>query len=88
MIENETTNLYEYTNVCGGVIIDRKNILTSAHCILDDIDSATNNSFFIKASVNYTVYVGLQDKSNLYDLQYPTVEMSVKKAIRVSFFFV
>ena len=89
------TATYTFNSACGGTIIDRKTILTAGHCIVNTVDytdiygngqtaPVVTNNYNPTIGSMYSVYVGLQDKSNLNNLQYPAVKMSVNKVIRVS----
>ena len=85
-----------FNSFCGGTIIDRKTILTAAHCIIDTVDytdingtyqtaPVETNSYYPTIGSMYSVYVGLYDKSSINNLEYPAVKMSVDKVKKVSF---
>lgn len=84
-----------FNSFCGGTIIDRKTILTAAHCIIDTVDytdingtyqtaPVETNSYYPTIGSMYSVYVGLYDKSSINNLEYPAVKMSVDKVKKVS----
>ena len=87
---------YTFSHACAGSIIDRKTILTAGHCVTDSVTYTDLLGVKISIPINvnsfnptlvsmYNVYVGMQDKSTINDLQYPAAKMTVNKVIRVSY---
>lgn len=80
-----------------GTILNRKTVITAAHCILETFEyrygnksyliNVTENSFHPKMGSLYTVYVGV-DKIITYDEDIkPAKAVNVDRIIRVTFFF-
>jgi len=61
--------------MCGGSLIDKKTVLTAAHCLNDANPYETSQ---------YTVYLGVHD---LTDMANGVVVSSVKKVVQVCKFF-
>ena len=87
------TDTFAY--LCGGTLIDRKTILTAEHCIVKEVEITYNNKIYYgKVYTNsdyptiasmYTVYLGLQDRTVISNLNIsPGVKMSVSQVIEVN----
>ena len=74
---------FSFSASCGGTLIDRKNILTAASCIQKTVTyngSVFTNSYYPTIESQYTVYLGLQNKSFIQDtgdISPPAVKMFV-----------
>ena len=81
-----------YSSRCGGTIIDRKTIMSAAHCVIDTFDQEYNGKIYkIKVAPTtqyptiesmYSVYTGLHDY-NLYGKDSKIVKNKVAKIISV-----
>lgn len=80
-----------------GTIINRKTVITAAHCILETFEyrygnksyliNVTENSFYPTIGSLYTVYVGV-DKIITYDVDIkPAKAVTVDRIIRVILFY-
>jgi V8-like Glu-specific endopeptidase len=64
------------SSLCGGTLLDLTTVLTAAHCIVNTISYTYNgqtydynvvtNKFYPTFGSMYTVYLGIQDRTNLY----------------------
>ena len=76
---------------CGGTLIDRRTVLTAAHCIQSSVDftydgstyttTVEANSYFSTIEQMYKVYLGVHNRSQRTTS--PAFEASVSKVYRV-----
>lgn len=65
------------STICGGTLIDKNTILTTAHCYVTSVSytyggssytyAVRTNSYYSTIASMYTVYLGLHDKTGIFD---------------------
>jgi acrosin len=93
-LSNGDTYYVEKKYMCGGTLIDRRTILSAAHCIPQTIQIKVNDityevivgptNYYPTIASMYTIYLGLEDQTKINDgnISPPAVKMSVQRLIK------
>ena len=100
LITPGNTLRFGFKSFCGGTLIDKRKILTSAPCLYGFLEpyniTYENKTYLIEIKTNqyhptifsmYTVYLGVQNKSTIYNSRTyspPTIAMSVQDMQKVN----
>ena len=92
---NVSVGPFDFNGFCGGTLIDRKTVLTTASCIRRSVEINYNgtdytgnvylNSFYPTTASQYKIFLGLHNLNNAYVS--PTVSFDVSQIILVTNLF-